>query len=413
MPGAFQTPIQAPSGHVFRVERKRGPVWYAKYRLPDGRQVQRKLGPAWTERGRPPAGYFTKRLAGDWLREVLEQARRGTLPGMVRTGATFADAAAEFLRYVEHDRALKPSTLRGYRSIIDAYLLPAFGERRLEDISPGEVERWRSGLVSAAETRRQRAEGDVEEAGHATRAVRPLSNSSKNRIVTLLHGVFVRACKVYGLPLNPVSGVERHPIKLAGDIEVFSPEEVWALVRAAASEQDGAIYLTAAFTGLRRGELIALRWRDVDFAGSLVRVRASYAGGALTTPKSGKVRSVPLAPEVAEALAKLSRRERFTGEDDLVFVGEVGSYLDGSALRRRYKAALEAAGLRQLRFHDLRHTFGTRMIAKADIRRVQEWMGHADIQTTMRYLHYAPSEEDAQLVAEAFRTKDPGATIAA
>ena len=55
-----------------------------------------------------------------------------------------------------------------------------------------------------------------------------------------------------------------------------------------------------------------------------------------------------------------------------------------------------------MRFHDLRHTFGTRMIAKADIRRVQEWMGHADIQTTMKYLHYAPRDEDAELVAQAF-----------
>jgi hypothetical protein len=55
-----------------------------------------------------------------------------------------------------------------------------------------------------------------------------------------------------------------------------------------------------------------------------------------------------------------------------------------------------------LRFHDLRHTFGTRMIAKADIRRVQEWMGHADVQTTMKYLHYAPRADDARLVAEAF-----------
>ena len=60
---------------------------------------------------------------------------------------------------------------------------------------------------------------------------------------------------------------------------------------------------------------------------------------------------------------------------------------------------MERAALRSLRFHDLRHTFGTRMIAKADIRRVQEWMGHADIQTTMRYLHYAPRSEDAGLVA--------------
>ena len=150
------------------------------------------------------------------------------------------------------------------------------------------------------------------------------------------------------------------------------------------------------------GELLALRWRDVDFAAATIRVRASYAGGVLTTPKSGKVRAVPMAPDVATALAQLGRRPDWVGDDDLVFVGDTGSYLDGSALRRRYKDALTRGALRPLRFHDLRHTFGTRMIAKADIRRVQEWMGHADIQTTMRYLHYAPHDEDARLVAEAF-----------
>ena len=141
----------------------------------------------------------------------------------------------------------------------------------------------------------------------------------------------------------------------------------------------------------------------------MVRVRASYAAGALTTPKSGKVRSVPIAPDVARALARLSGREHWRSDDDLVFAGEAGGYLDGSALRRRYAAALGRAGLRPLRFHDLRHTFGTRMIAKADIRRVQEWMGHADVQTTMRYLHYAPRADDAALVAEAFRLADPDA----
>jgi integrase len=139
-------------------------------------------------------------------------------------------------------------------------------------------------------------------------------------------------------------------------------------------------------------------------------VRASYAGGALTTPKSGKVRSVPLAPEVAQALRRLAERSRFHCPDDLVFVGEAGSYMDGSALRRRYQSALARAALRPLRFHDLRHTFGTRMIAKVDIRRVQEWMGHADIHTTMRYLHYAPREEDARLVAEAFAVGSAGAS---
>jgi len=74
---------------------------------------------------------------------------------------------------------------------------------------------------------------------------------------------------------------------------------------------------------------------------------------------------------------------------------------------------VKRAGLRPLRFHDLRHTFGTRMIAKADIRRVQEWMGHADVQTTMKYLHYVPRVEDAALVAAAFAIESPVAHTAA
>jgi integrase len=368
--------LRLPSWHVFKVDRARGPVWYAKYRLPDGRQVQRKIGPAWTERGRPASGYFTKRTAKAWLRDLLDQARHGTPPGMTRAGATFADAAAEWLRYIEHDRRRKPSTVTGYQAIVRAQLLPTFGSMPIESITTATIETWLAGVDRASSTR--------------------------VKALVLMHGIFQRARKVWALPANPVADVEKPPLAANSDIEVFSPEEVWALVRAADSEQDAALFLTAAFTGLRMGELLALRWRGVDFGGSSVRVRASYYAGHLTTPKSGKVRAVPLAPDVAGALAQLGRRVGGDGDDDLVFVGVGGDHLDGSALRRRYKAALARAGLRPLRFHDLRHTFGTRMIAKADIRRVQEWMGHADIQTTMRYLHYAPRHEDAALVAEAF-----------
>jgi integrase len=308
---------------------------------------------------------------------MLEDARRGTLLGAVQTGATFADAAAEWLRYIEHDRGRKPSTVTGYHVIVRSQLLPAFGDHPLESITPTTVESWLASLGGAA--------------------------SSRTKALVLLHGIFQRAKKVWKLPANPVAEVEKPALSRSGDINVFSPEEVWSLVGTAASEQDAAVYLTAAFTGLRLGELLALRWRDIDFPASVIRVRASYSAGALTTPKSGKVRAVPMAPDVARVLAQLGRRTHWIRDDDLVFAGETGGYLDGSALRRRYKAALASAGLRPLRFHDLRHTFGTRMIGKADIRRVQEWMGHADIQTTMRYLHYAPRSEDAQLVAEAFR----------
>lgn len=76
-----------------------------KYRLAVGRQVKRCLGFAWTESGRTPAGYFTRRMAEEALQAILTDARRGTLAGMRTTGAKFADASAEWLRYVEHDRA--------------------------------------------------------------------------------------------------------------------------------------------------------------------------------------------------------------------------------------------------------------------------------------------------------------------
>jgi integrase len=375
------------SGRVLQVERKRGPVWYAYYREPSGRQHQKLVGPAWAGRGRPPAGYYTKRTAEDWLRDrLLEDAQRFlTAPADATPGVTFAEAAEEYLRYAAEDRGCKPSTIRGYRSQLNAHLLPAFGSMRIEDITEREIERWRSGLAG---TRRGRE---------------TLSNKTKNHQLVLMHAIFRRAVKLYGLARNPLANVDRYRVRRSGDIEVFSPEEIWALVRAAASEIDGAIFLTAAFTGLRRGELLGLRWRDIDFDASTIRVRASYAAGKLTTPKSGKVRAVPMAPDVAAALARIGRRQRFTGEDDFVFAGESGMPLNPDALSSRYEKALEVGGLRRLRFHDLRHTFGTRMIREADIRRVQEWMGHADIQTTMKYLHYESRKEDAQLVARAFR----------
>jgi integrase len=223
-----------------------------RYRVPDGRQVQKKLGPAWTGRGRPSAGYFTKRLAEDRLREVLDEARRGTSPRMVRTGITFADATAEWLRYVEHDRERKRSTVAGYESIVRSQLLPTFGARSLDEITPGLIEQWIGSMGRAASTRL--------------------------KALVLMHGIFQRARKVWGLRVNPVDEVERPPLRRSGDIQVFSPEEVWALVRASASEQDGAIFLTAAFTGLRMGS--CWRWAGV----TLISPAGPFVCGPATTP---------------------------------------------------------------------------------------------------------------------------------
>jgi integrase len=362
------------------VQRARGPAWYAKYRLGDGRQVQKKIGPAWTSRGRPPAGYVTRRTAEDWLRDTLERARRGTLPGSVRTNVTFADAAAEWLRYIAEERGRKPSTLADYRSVVNTHLIPEFGDDRLERIDTATIERYVSRLLREGR----------------------LSRRSVQKMIVLLNGIFRRALKVWGLTSNPVANVERISVGRPAGIAFYSPAEVRALVRAAADERDAALYLTAALTGLRMGELLALRWRDVDAAAHSLRVTASYTAGQLGTPKSGLGRVVPLVDEVAEVLKRLSRRERWTSPDDLVFAGDLGNHLDASALRRRFKAARDAAGLRPLRFHDLRHTFGSVAIRTADPREVQEWLGHADFSTTEVYLHYRPREDAARKLSVAF-----------
>src|SRR5437764_2603098 len=242
---SFQ-PDRRPSGHVFRVDRRYGPAWYAKYGLPDGRQVQKKLGPAWTARGRPPAGYLTKRTAQAWLDDVLAQARRGELQGMVATGATVADACAEWLRWAEHDRACKPSTLSDYRHTAGR-ISRDLGDLRLEDVTPQLLEQWKGTLTA--------------------------SNRTVAKYLVVAHGIFRRAMKVWGLPRNPAVDVERPRFRVSDDIDAFSPEEVHALVRAASSDRDAALYLTAALTGLRLGELLALQWRDIDFAGEAIRVR--------------------------------------------------------------------------------------------------------------------------------------------
>ena len=161
-------------------------------------------------------------------------------------------AAAEGLRYCEHERACKPTTLRDYRHSLSVHLLPAFGDLALEDVSVEMVERWRRGLQRSPRT--------------------------KNKLLTVLNGVFRRAKRVYGCQHNPVTDIDRLRERARTDLDVFSPEEV----------SRSAIFPTAAFTGLARHRLRPL---------AHPRVRSSYAGGMLTTPKSGRVRSVPLSTQ--------------------------------------------------------------------------------------------------------------------
>lgn len=377
---------QPVSGHVSLRQRKRpaGPVFFIKYRLPDGRQVQKLLGPAWTGKGRPAAGHYTERTAQEALEAVLTDARRGTLAGMHRTNATFADAAAEYLRYVEHVRQREASTVRDYRCVIDGYLLAAFGERPLESITADDIDAYKEALI----------------------AERRLSNRTIVRHLAVLHGIFRRAARVWNLQVNPASAdlVERPQVRYSGDFRMLSPEDVFALARAADDPSDGALYITAAFTGLRQGELLALRWRDIDFGLQRIQVRRNYTDRMEKTPKSGRVRSAPMIDEVIVVLDELSRRELFAGPADLVFCNSIGGHLDSWALRRHFYTALKRAGLPRILFHDLRHCFASLAVKKLPLSTVQGYLGHAHISTTMRYVHHSPATGDAALLSAALRS---------
>jgi integrase len=401
-------PELAPSGHVQVIGGHGNRRWRAFWWDADGKH-SRVLGKAWvqssgrrTSRGatiwhsadgsKPDSSYLTPKEAEAELRRLLEHdAAKSPTPRTPQgTIVTFADAAEAWLDHGKRKRNLKRSTLRDYRQALDTYLLPLptdsesndtsfgrapFGSKPLRDVRPSEVKAWYDAL--------------------------PYGRTAE-KLLMVVRAIFTHARSRGWTEADPCATVERQQVRYSGDYDFYSSEEIAALVRAAANEQDAAVYLTAAMTGLRRGELVALRWRDVDFPGQAIRVRANYSHGELVTPKSGKVRSVPMVPEVAHALARLGQREFFTGDEDPAFVGQVGQHMDASALRRRYTAAIKRAQLRPLPFHSLRHHFGSMAVNRATLVQVQSWMGHAHIQTTARYLHAKSQADDAALLASAF-----------
>ena len=172
------------------------------------------------------------------------------------------------------------------------------------------------------------------------------------------------------------------------------------------SRVDRALYLTAAMTGLRQGELLGLRWRDEDWAAQKIRVVRPYVRGKFRTPKSRlSSRAVPMADRVGRELELLFQACAYHAEDDLVFGHPHTGYpLERGQVSKRFKRTLKRAGVREVRFHDLRHTFGTRCAAAVvPLRTLQAWMGHADIKTTMVYTHYAPGANEAELVNGVFQ----------
>ncbi len=156
---------------------------------------------------------------------------------------------------------------------------------------------------------------------------------------------------------------------------------------------------------LRFGELLALRWEDVDIAARRLVVHRAVSAGVEGPTKSWQARFIPLADPAADALQRLVARGHYTQRDDYVFCSRLGRRVDASAVRRRFKRARDAAGLRPLRFHALRHAAGSLVARHADARFVQGFLGNSRITTTERHMHAKARPEDVERVNRAFASR--------
>ena len=368
------------TGSLYSRKDMRGrETWYAKVRI-DGRQVKRVVGP---KREAGARDGLTRRQAEARLRRLLDEL--AAAPRVVER-MTVNEAGR---RYLAHLASLgrRRSTLMDYESYLRVHLAPFFEGLPLEKVGRSHVEAF------IAETL---ADGR--------------SPKSLRNYLGLLHSIFAHAEKQGWRTGNPCKLVDL-PASAQGDpdIRFLDQTELEALLRAVPSyglgPLDRLLYLTAAMTGLRQGELLALRWRDVDWSAARIRVRQNYVRGEFGRPKSKRSsRSVPLADRLAGELERHFQVSAAQGDDDLVFAHPVtGRPLERSRLLKRFKQNLARARVREVRFHDLRHTFGTRMAAAGTpLRTLQEWMGHRDFKTTLIYADYQPSEREAEFIARAF-----------
>ena len=225
----------------------------------------------------------------------------------------------------------------------------------------------------------------------------------------VMSGVFNYAIDEEVINVNPVSGITKR-LELRRSrkpgIEPLTKEEVSLFLDTCEKHylEYYPFFLMAARTGLRLGELLAIRWSDIDFNSRYVWVRQSYRRGQFTPPKDGRDRKVDMSDQLAATLRKLlTQRKREAlqkglGEiHELVFHRGSGAPLEQNYVRRDFKRILKKAGLREIRPHDIRHTFASLLLTQGESPvYVKEQLGHSSIQITVDiYGHLIPGANKA------------------
>ncbi len=336
------------SGAVIEYNGKRGKVFRIKYRDASGRQVMETVG--------READGVTRKTAEAELRERLVRVDRKQYRRPKAT--TFASYRQTWFEEGRTRRRWAPRTVIQYRSILNR-LGGHFDPLPLGAIRPRHV-----------------AEYVSEKAGE-------LEASTVSRDLSVLHDVFASAMREELVDTNPAASAE-HPKKAKRRWRILEPAEVGRVLRALDDEQDKAVFLTLALTGIRRHELQGLLWRDVDLLDGVLRVRKSKT-------EEGE-RAIALSPALVAALAGHYQRTAYKADDEFVFCTQAGRRFSEKTWAVTFRAALVKAEVTGYvrPFHDLRHTALTNEAAAGSSPiALMAKAGHSDMKTTRIYLHLA------------------------
>jgi integrase len=285
---------------------------------------------------------------------------------------------------------VRQRTYERYEQIVRVHIKPVLGRVKLSALTPAHVRAlYREKL----------------DAGLAPRTVRyihvTLSKALKQAVADGL------------IPLNAASSV-KSPKPKKNEIRPLDREQVRAFFETVSGERLEPLYVLAVTAGLRAGELLGLKWEDLDLEAGMLQVRRSLSearsGRIFEAPKSGKGRSIRLTRRAVNALRahrkrQLEERMKLAGlwqDHGLVFPSQVGTPLSGRNLIRSFKRHLERGGLPQsFRFHDLRHTCATLLLRQGvNPKFVQELLGHSDVSLTLNvYSHVLPDMGDQAAIA--------------
>jgi integrase len=319
--------------------------------------------------------FRTQAAAKGWRSDAHVALRRGELRAQTKT--TVREAAAA---WIDGARAgtirnrsgdiYKPSVIRGYDSSLRRFILPAFGPFKLADLRRVDLQDLADRLL---------AEGR--------------DPSTIRNTLMPLRAIFRRAVVRGEITINPTVGLELPAVRGKRD-RVLDPAEAAQLLEAL-PEAERPLWATALYAGLRRGELMALRWDDVDLARNLIHIVRSWDmhEGVIEPKSRAGTRTVPLVGVLREQL--IGHRLRTGRSEGLVFGRTTTQPFQPVTVGDRAKAAWTAAGLNAITLHEARHTFASLMIAAGvNAKALSSYLGHASVTITYdRYGHLMPGNE--------------------